>query len=64
MTNALLNFGDGAFRPGGRAGAVGYFVGQPPHGLAYMFHMMNEARLMTGRRSPVPITKIVGGIRL
>jgi len=48
MTNALLNFGDGAFRPGGRAGAVGYLVGQPHHGLAYMFHMMNEARLMTG----------------
>jgi alkylation response protein AidB-like acyl-CoA dehydrogenase len=48
MTNALLNFGDGAFRPGGRAGAVGYLVGQPHHGLAYMFHMMNEARLMAG----------------
>src|SRR6185437_1586686 len=48
MTNALLNFGDGAFRPGGRAGAVGYLVGQPHHGLAYMFHMMNEARLVIG----------------
>jgi alkylation response protein AidB-like acyl-CoA dehydrogenase len=48
MTNALLNFGEGAFRPGGRAGAVGVLVGQPHHGLSYMFHMMNEARLVVG----------------
>src|SRR6185312_7155181 len=27
---------------------VGYLVGEPHHGLAYMFHMMNEARLVIG----------------
>jgi alkylation response protein AidB-like acyl-CoA dehydrogenase len=48
LANLALNFGEGAFAPGGAAGAVGYLVGQPHHGLAYMFHMMNEARLMTG----------------
>ncbi|AQA04141.1 acyl-CoA dehydrogenase [Mycobacterium sp. MS1601] len=48
LANAALNFGEGAFEPGGAAGAVGYLVGQPHHGLAYMFHMMNEARLITG----------------
>jgi alkylation response protein AidB-like acyl-CoA dehydrogenase len=48
MTNVLLNFGEGAMPPGGREGAVGYLVGQPHHGLAYMFHMMNEARLVVG----------------
>src|SRR5690242_247636 len=39
-TNTLLNFGEGAYRPGGAAGAVGYLVGEPHAGLAYMFHMM------------------------
>ncbi|WP_285034302.1 acyl-CoA dehydrogenase [Mycolicibacterium sp. lyk4-40-TYG-92] len=48
LANLALNFGEGAFEPGGATGAVGYLVGQPHHGLAYMFHMMNEARLMTG----------------
>lgn len=48
ITNALLNFGEGAYMPQGRAGAVGYLVGRPHEGLAYMFHMMNEARLMVG----------------
>ncbi|GCE42477.1 3-methylmercaptopropionyl-CoA dehydrogenase (DmdC) [Rhodococcus wratislaviensis] len=47
-TNALLNFGDGSYSPGGRPGAVGYLVGQPHHGLSYMFHMMNEARIGVG----------------
>ncbi|MGY1806206.1 acyl-CoA dehydrogenase [Blastococcus sp. SYSU D00669] len=47
-TNALLNFGEGAHIPGGRAGAVGYLVGEPHRGLAYMFHMMNEARVGVG----------------
>ena len=47
-TNALLNFGEGAFRPGGRPGAVGYLVGEPNAGLAYMFHMMNEVRIGVG----------------
>jgi len=48
-TNCLLNFGEGTkYTPGGRAGAVGYLVGEPHHGLAYMFHMMNEARIGVG----------------
>lgn len=47
-TNTLLSFGDGTFSPGGRAGAVGYLVGEPHKGLQYMFHMMNEARIGVG----------------
>jgi len=47
-TNTLLNFGEGVHRPGGQAGAVGYLVGEPHRGLAYMFHMMNEARIGVG----------------
>ncbi|MBC7513111.1 MAG: acyl-CoA dehydrogenase [Herminiimonas sp.] len=47
-TNCLLNFGGGKFRPGGRAGAVGYLVGDVHRGLANMFHMMNEARIGVG----------------
>jgi alkylation response protein AidB-like acyl-CoA dehydrogenase len=47
-TNCLLNFGEGKHRPAGRAGAVGYLVGQPHQGLANMFHMMNEARIGVG----------------
>ncbi|QNA89228.1 acyl-CoA dehydrogenase [Massilia sp. Dwa41.01b] len=47
-TNCLLNFGEGRFKPGGRAGAVGYLVGEPHKGLANMFHMMNEARIGVG----------------
>jgi butyryl-CoA dehydrogenase len=47
-TNTLLNFGEGAYTPGGRAGAVGYLVGEPHRGLAYMFSMMNEARIGVG----------------
>ncbi|MEU0241291.1 acyl-CoA dehydrogenase [Nocardiopsis sp. NPDC006198] len=46
--NALLNFGEGAHTPGGRAGAVGYLVGEPHQGLRYMFHMMNGARIGVG----------------
>ena len=46
--NTLLNFGEGRFQPGGRAGAVGYLVGEPHRGLACMFHMMNEARIGVG----------------
>ncbi|MDO3401191.1 acyl-CoA dehydrogenase [Mycolicibacterium neoaurum] len=38
ITNTVLNFD----------GAVGYLVGEPHRGLAYMFHMMNEARLGVG----------------
>jgi butyryl-CoA dehydrogenase len=47
-TNTLLNFGEGRFRPGGKAGAVGYLVGRPGEGLRCMFHMMNEARIAVG----------------
>jgi len=48
-TNCLLNFGEGSkHRPGGRAGAVGYLVGEAHQGLACMFHMMNEARIGVG----------------
>jgi len=47
-TNTLLNFGEGKFRPGGKAGAIGYLVGKPGGGLACMFHMMNEARIGVG----------------
>ncbi|MEM5313365.1 acyl-CoA dehydrogenase [Paraburkholderia sp. JHI869] len=48
-TNCLLNFGEGTkHTPGGRAGAIGYLVGEAHHGLAYMFHMMNEARIGVG----------------
>lgn len=47
-TNTVLNFGEGTFEPNGHPGAVGYLVGQPHHGLGYMFHMMNEARLGVG----------------
>jgi alkylation response protein AidB-like acyl-CoA dehydrogenase len=47
-TNTLLNFGEGKFRPGGQAGAIGYLVGRPGEGLRCMFHMMNEARIGVG----------------
>jgi alkylation response protein AidB-like acyl-CoA dehydrogenase len=47
-TNTLLNFGEGAHRPGGEPGAVGYLVGEQHRGLALMFHMMNEARVGVG----------------
>ena len=41
-TSTLLNFGE-------RGPCVGYLIGKPHHGLAYMFHMMNEARIGVGR---------------
>jgi len=47
-TNTLLNFGEGRFKPGGAAGAVGYLVGRSGDGLRCMFHMMNEARIGVG----------------
>jgi alkylation response protein AidB-like acyl-CoA dehydrogenase len=46
--NTLLNFGEGKFTPQGKAGAIGYLVGEPGKGLACMFHMMNEARIGVG----------------
>ena len=47
-TNCLLNFGEGKYQPQGKAGAIGYLVGTVHHGLANMFHMMNEARIGVG----------------
>ncbi len=40
-TSTVLNFGE-------NAGAIGYLVGKPNHGLSYMFQMMNEARIAVG----------------
>ncbi|MDR5861221.1 acyl-CoA dehydrogenase [Halomonas eurihalina] len=40
-TSTILNFGE-------RGGAVAYLVGEPHQGLAYMFQMMNEARIGVG----------------
>ncbi|MFF2149380.1 acyl-CoA dehydrogenase [Kitasatospora sp. NPDC058190] len=48
-TNTMLNFGEGKHTPGGAPGAVGHLVGEAHHGLAYMFHMMNEARIGVGQ---------------
>ncbi|OCC24381.1 acyl-CoA dehydrogenase [Croceicoccus estronivorus] len=47
-TNCLLNMGEGAEQPDGRAGALGWLVGAPGQGLPQMFQMMNEARLNVG----------------
>ena len=52
-TNTLLNFGEGVHEPGGKAGAVGYLVGEQHRGLTYMFHMMNEARIGVGMGATV-----------
>ena len=47
--NCLLNFGEGTrFTPEGKAGAIGYRVGDLHQGLACMFHMMNDARIGVG----------------
>ncbi len=40
-TSCALSFGE-------QDGAIGYLVGEENKGLAYMFHMMNEARIMVG----------------
>ena len=48
ITNAVLSFGDGTYSPGGKPGAIGYLVGEQHRGIAYMFTMMNEARLGVG----------------
>ncbi len=48
ITNTVLNFGEGKFRPHGKPGAAGYLVGEPHGGITYMFHMMNEARMGVG----------------
>jgi alkylation response protein AidB-like acyl-CoA dehydrogenase len=41
-TSTLLNFGE-------RGQCAGHLIGEPHHGLTYMFHMMNEARIGVGR---------------
>ncbi len=47
--NCLLNFGEGRrYQPQGKAGAIGYLVGDLHQGLACMFHMMNGARISVG----------------
>lgn len=46
--NTFLNFGEGIHLVDGQPGALGYRVGEPFTGLAYMFHMMNEARIGVG----------------
>ncbi len=48
ITNTVLNLGEGTYTPDGKPGAVGYLVGEPHRGIAYMFTMMNEARLGVG----------------
>ncbi|QIL91273.1 acyl-CoA dehydrogenase [Microbulbifer sp. SH-1] len=40
-TSTALSFGEGN-------GAIGYLVGEENKGLSYMFHMMNEARIIVG----------------
>ncbi|MDO8878216.1 MAG: acyl-CoA dehydrogenase [Pseudolabrys sp.] len=47
--NCLLAFGEGVqHRPEGRAGAIGYRIGDVEQGLPIMFRMMNEARIAVG----------------
>ena len=46
--NTAPVFGEGAFSPGGRPGAVGHLVGAENRGLPAMFTMMNEARIGVG----------------
>lgn len=41
QTSTALSFGE-------EGGAEGYLVGEENRGLSYMFHMMNEARVMVG----------------
>jgi alkylation response protein AidB-like acyl-CoA dehydrogenase len=47
-SNCLLHFGEGRYQPASRAGAVGELIGEEGRGLAYMFQMMNEARITVG----------------
>lgn len=48
MPNCAVNFGEGHTEPDGKAGAVGWLLGEPGQGLALMFSMMNEARVSVG----------------
>jgi butyryl-CoA dehydrogenase len=45
--NAVLSFG-GSENTSGTPGAIGWLVGEENRGLEYMFHMMNEARIVVG----------------
>ncbi len=46
---AVLAYGSGKYPDSsGKAGAVGYLMGQPHHGMTYMFTVMNIARLAIG----------------
>ncbi len=51
QTSTALSFGE-------KEGSVAYLVGEENHGLKYMFHMMNEARIMIG--SSASITALAG----
>ena len=46
QTSTALSFGE-------HNGSVGYLVGEENNGLKYMFHMMNEARVMVGASAAV-----------
>ncbi|MCU7369466.1 acyl-CoA dehydrogenase [Paucibacter sp. O1-1] len=46
QTSTALSFGE-------KNGSVGYLVGEENCGLKYMFHMMNEARIMVGTGAAV-----------
>lgn len=46
QTSTALSFGE-------KKGSVGYLVGEENCGLKYMFHMMNEARIMVGTSGAV-----------
>ncbi|GGB68315.1 acyl-CoA dehydrogenase [Shewanella inventionis] len=46
QTSTALSFGE-------KNGSVGYLVGEENCGLKYMFHMMNEARIMVGTSGAV-----------
>ena len=41
QTSCAINFGE-------QGGSIGYLVGEENQGIRYMFHMMNEARIMVG----------------
>ena len=42
IPNTILNFGEGGE-------SIGFLIGAPNQGLRYMFHMMNEARILVGQ---------------
>lgn len=46
QTSTALSFGE-------KDGAIGYLIGEENRGLMYMFHMMNEARIMVGTAAAV-----------